>query len=72
MSRTGEVISSSMVPERFSSANSRMVIIGIRNSAMTLTFISSGRMTHSFMSIGMLRPIICDSMPRLTKMAVAA
>ncbi len=65
MSRTGEVISSSMVPERFSSANSRMVIMGIRNSPMTLTFISSGRITHSFMSIGMPRPIICDSMPRL-------
>ena len=32
-SRTGDVTSSSMVPVRFSSANSRMVIIGIRNSA---------------------------------------
>jgi len=71
MSRTGEVASNSIVPDRFSSANSRMVIIGIRNNPMTLTFISSGRTIHSFKSIGMPRPIICDSMPRVTKIAVA-
>ena len=36
ISRIGEVASSSMVPVRFSSANSRMVIIGMKNSPMTL------------------------------------
>ena len=54
MSRTGEVTSSSMVPVRFSSANSRMVIMGMKNSPITLTFVSSGRITHSFTFIGML------------------
>ena len=52
MSRTGEVISSSMVPERFSSANSRMQIMGIRNSPITLVFISTGRTIISLMFIG--------------------
>ena len=48
MSRIGEVASNSMVPVRFSSANRRMVIMGMKNSPMTLTFESSGRMTISF------------------------
>ena len=41
---TGEVSSSSMVPVFFSSAISRMVIMGIRNSEMVLAKPSSGRM----------------------------
>ena len=52
MSRMGEVASSSMVPMRFSSANSRMVIMGMKNSPITLMFESSGRMTYSFTLIG--------------------
>ena len=48
-----------------------MVIMGMRNSPMTLALLSSGRITHSFTSMGMLRPIIWDSMPRITKKAVA-
>ena len=71
MSRIGDVASNSMVPERFSSANSRMLIIGIRKSPMTLTLESTGRMTHSLTFIGMPRPIMADSMPRCTKIAVA-
>jgi hypothetical protein len=59
-SRIGDVMSNSMVPERFSSANRRIVIIGIRNSPITLTFISTGRTIISLMFIGKLRPIICD------------
>ncbi len=70
-SRTGDVTSSSMVPVRFSSANRRMVIIGIRNSPITLTFENSGRITNSFTSIGIACPIIELSMPRLTKKTTA-
>ena len=51
-SRTGEVISSSMVPVRFSSANRRMEISGIRNSPTTLALPSSGAMTYSLMLMG--------------------
>ena len=57
---SGEVSSSSMVIERFSSENRRIAIIGIRNSPITLVFISSGRITISLTSIGKDRPIICD------------
>ncbi len=44
LSRMGEVSSNSMVPVRFSSAISRMVIMGIRNSVMVPAKPSSGRM----------------------------
>ena len=54
----GEVIKSSIVPLRFSSANRRMVIIGIKNNPMTLTLPSSGRTTESFTLIGWLCPIM--------------
>ena len=67
MSRIGEVARSSIVPVRFSSANSRMVIIGIRNSPTTLMFDSSGRISSSFTFIGKLWPRICDWMPMYTK-----
>ena len=68
----GDVSSSSIVPERFSSAYRRIVIIGIRKKPMTLAFESSGRITHSFTSIGWARPIIWDSIPRMTKNASRA
>ncbi len=57
-SRMGEVASSSMVPVRFSSANRRIVIIGMRNRPITLTLERTGRMTHSFTFMGMPRPIM--------------
>src|ERR1035441_2354138 len=50
MSRTGEVSSNSMVPDFFSSANSRMVIMGIRNNAIVEAKPSIGRMMDSFRS----------------------
>ena len=59
--------SSSIVPVRFSSANSRMVIMGMKNSPMTLTFDSSGRITYSFTFIGNAWPRICDSSPIMSK-----
>src|SRR5439155_11374410 len=47
MSRTGDVANNSMVPVRFSSAKSRIVIIGMKNSPITLTFDNSGRIMYS-------------------------
>ena len=67
MSRTGEVASSSIVPERFSSAKRRMVIMGIKKSPTTLTFESSGRMICSLMFMGKVWPRICISIPSITK-----
>ena len=49
---SGEVSSSSIVPERFSSEYVRIVMSGSTNSATTLTFWSSGR-------IAMLLTLIC-------------
>ena len=46
---SGDVSSSSMVPERFSSANDRMVSIGSRNSRMTAVLPNSGRIMNSLM-----------------------
>ena len=46
-SRTGYVSSSSIVPERRSSAKSRIVTSGISNNKITLMFEKSGRMTLS-------------------------
>ncbi len=63
----GDVASNSMVPWRFSSANKRMVIMGMKNSPTTLTFESSGRMICSFKFIGMDWPRICISRPCTTK-----
>ena len=60
-----------MVPCRFSSANSRMEIMGIRNSPMTLIFENTGRTISSFRSIGCPPPIIWLSMPRCTKNTTA-
>ena len=59
MSLMGDVNSSSMVPERFSSANRRMVIIGIRNNATVLAKPSSGRIICSFTFMGWDWPDIC-------------
>ena len=56
-----------MVPVRFSSANRRIVIMGMKNSPMTLTFDSSGLMICSFTFIGNVWPRICDAMPSKTK-----
>ena len=56
---------------RFSSANSRIEIIGIRNSPITDTFISSGRTIISFTFIGNDRPIACDCRLMLTKYPTA-
>ncbi len=67
MSRMGDVASSSMVPVRFSSANSRMVIMGMKNSPITLTFESSGRITYSLTLMGNAWPRICDSSPTMLK-----
>ena len=64
-SDTGEVSSSSMVPERFSSAYARMVIIGSRKRLMSATFCSSGRIMDWLMLIG--PPPICDCMLCCTK-----
>ena len=66
-SRIGDVTSNSIVPLRFSSANKRMVIKGMKNSPITLAFESNGRMTSSFRFIGMGWPRNCDSMPIMTK-----
>src|SRR6266576_1157052 len=46
MSLTVEVVSSSIVPERFSSANKRIVITGIKNSAITLMLDKCGGCHH--------------------------
>ena len=67
MSRIGEVASSSMVPLRFSSANRRIVIIGIKNSPMTLVLESSGRMTYSLMFIGLPGRASALPCPAMTK-----
>ena len=40
------------MPDRFSSANRRIVIIGMKNSPITLMFESSGRISSSFKFIG--------------------
>ena len=40
---SGDVSSSSIVPDRFSSEYDRIVTIGIRNSSRIVTFCSSGR-----------------------------
>jgi hypothetical protein len=58
VSRMGEVASSSMVPVRFSSANRRMVIMGMKNRPTTLMFDNSGRMTYSLTLMGMAWPLI--------------
>ena len=63
----GDVASNSMVPVRFSSANRRIVIIGIKNSPTTLTFDSNGRIICSFTFMGNDCPRICISMPSITK-----
>ena len=60
-----------MVPVRFSSANSRMVIMGIRNSAIVLAKPSSGRMICSFTFMGCCWPIICAWKLKRTKSRVA-
>ena len=62
-SRMGEVVSNSMVPERFSSAKRRMVMMGMKNNPITLALFSSGRMICSFTFMGIISPRICDSMP---------
>ena len=56
-----------MVTVRFSSANRRMVIIGIKKSPTTLTFDSNGRMICSFAFMGNACPRICICMPSITK-----
>ena len=58
LSRSGDVTSSSMVPVRFSSANSRMVIMGMMNSPTTLMLLKTCRTTHSFTLSGTAWPII--------------
>ena len=45
----GDVSSSSMVPERFSSAKERIVSIGRRNSRITAVLPKSGRIMNSLM-----------------------
>ena len=60
-----------MVPVFFSSAKSRMVIMGMRKSATVLANPSSGRMTCSFTFMGVLRPCICAMKPKRTKSRVA-
>ena len=45
---SGEVSSSSIVPDRFSSEYVRIVTIGSRNSISTLAFCSSGRISSLF------------------------
>ena len=52
ISRIGEVASNSIVPLRFYSANSRMVIMGMKNNPMTAMFDRSGRIICSFRFIG--------------------
>ena len=51
-SLTGDVNSSSMVPLRVSSANSRIVTIGERNSRMMLKFPKVGWITNWLMFMG--------------------
>ena len=60
-----------MVPVRFSSANRRMVIMGIRNRAMVEANPSSGRMICSFTFIGCCWPIIWACKLKRTKSRVA-
>jgi len=67
----GDVSSSSMVPERFSSAKRRMEMSGMRHRPTTLALPSRGAMTYSFTLMGPPRPIIWDCMPAWTKYAVA-
>src|SRR5437667_4477980 len=62
MSRTGDVANNSMVPVRFSSAKSRIVIIGMKNSPITLTFDNSGRIMYSLRFTGNVWPLIWASM----------
>src|ERR1700733_13550164 len=57
-SRMGEVASSSMVPMRFSSANRRMLIMGMKNRPTTLMLDNSGRITYSFTLMGMAFPLL--------------
>ena len=57
-SRTGYVRSSSIVPERRSSANSRMVTSGMSRSRITLMLPKSGRMTLS-VTLRSRPPICC-------------
>jgi hypothetical protein len=67
MSRTGDVASSSKVPDRFSSAKSRMVIMGMKKRPTTLTLESRGRTICSLTFMGKLDPRSCISMPSMTK-----
>ncbi len=63
----GDVVSSSIVPLRFSSANRRIVIKGMKNNPITLTLASSGRNTCSLMFIGNCSPSSVASMAMFTK-----
>ena len=63
----GEVVSNSIVPLRFSSANRRIVIKGMKNSPITLMLESSGRTTCSLMFIGNCSPSSVASMAMFTK-----
>ena len=70
-SRMGEVISSSMVPVRFSSANRRIEMSGIRKRPTTLALPSNGAITYSLTLMGWFCPPIWQRMPAITKKAVA-
>jgi hypothetical protein len=58
MSVTGDVASSSKVPVRFSSANSRIVMMGMKKRPITARFDINGRIIWSFTLIGWLCPCI--------------
>src|SRR5437899_915286 len=64
---TIELLATSIVPPRFSSANKRIEIKGMKNNPMTPTFDSSGRTICSLRFIGNCSPRICDCMPMNTK-----
>ena len=67
ISRIGDVVSSSMVPVRFSSANSRIEIMGMKKSPITLAFDSSGRMICSLIFMGIGWPRRIASRPMATQ-----
>jgi hypothetical protein len=58
----GEVARSSMVPERFSSANKRIVMRGMKKRPMTLRLETRPRMSVSLTFIGYIWPSLIDSM----------